>query len=152
MRARGPACTSNLALERHDLILLDAGCPFGHSLVDVVNPERGRLSTSSTHSAYSSHTSWTRRPGMPNSVAGAGVNEDDDIPFFMRMASRTRLLSTSKSGTVRFSVYRGWRSCHSPAGSRRPSKVIAKALSAGFQRFIHLLLPRPVGSRLRTTR
>jgi hypothetical protein len=38
-----------------------------------------------------------------------------------------------------------------PAGCRRPSKVIANALRAGFQRFIHRLRPRPVGSRLRTT-
>src|SRR5690606_27692238 len=37
-------------------------------------------------------------------------------------------------------------------GKTLPSKVMAKALRAGFQRFIQRLRPLPVGSRLRTTR
>ena len=34
----------------------------------------------------------------------------------------------------------------------RPSKVIANALRASFQRMTHRALPRPVGSRERVTR
>ena len=37
-------------------------------------------------------------------------------------------------------------------GVRRPSKVIAKALSAGFHRMVRRDRPRPVGSRDRVTR
>lgn len=39
-----------------------------------------------------------------------------------------------------------------PTGSSRSPKVMANALSAGLQRFIRRWAPRPVGSRLLTTR
>jgi hypothetical protein len=38
------------------------------------------------------------------------------------------------------------------AGASRPSKVISKAFSAGFQRIVQRLRPWPVGSRLITAR
>jgi hypothetical protein len=37
-------------------------------------------------------------------------------------------------------------------GVMRPSKVMAKAFSAGFQRIIQRALPRPVGTRDRVTK
>jgi hypothetical protein len=42
--------------------------------------------------------------------------------------------------------------CYSPAGSSRPSNVIANALSAGFHRFIQRRRPVPVGSSDLTAR
>jgi hypothetical protein len=38
------------------------------------------------------------------------------------------------------------------AVGQRPSKVVAKTFSAGFQRMVQPVAPFPVGSRLRVTR
>ena len=87
-------------------------------------------------------------------LAQTDVTLDNDTPpnpAARPLPTPSRGLSPSARGLSEFRCNRVWVG-HWLLGNSRSSNMMAKALSAGFQRTAHRCLPRPVGSRDLITR
>jgi hypothetical protein len=74
-----------------------------------------------------------------------------DTALVMNARWRQRVTTLRIGGLSEFRCNRVWVG-HWLVGNSRSSNMMAKALSAGFQRTAHRCLPRPVGSRDLITR